>query len=50
MQTIKVTNPYDGSLIQEINLNTTAEVDAALDKGMAEKAREFTEKGTEIYL
>ena len=32
MQKIKVTNPYDGSLVQEINLNTTADVDAALDK------------------
>lgn len=32
MQTVKVTNPYDDSLIQEINLNTTVDVDNALDK------------------
>ncbi|MCF6317700.1 MAG: aldehyde dehydrogenase family protein [Proteobacteria bacterium] len=32
MQTVKVTNPYDGSLIQEIALNNAADVDLALDK------------------
>ncbi len=32
MQTVKVTNPYDNSLIQEIPLNNAADVDAALDK------------------
>lgn len=32
MQTVKVTNPYDESLIEEITLNTTADVDLALDK------------------
>ncbi len=32
MQTIKVTNPFDGSLVQEIPMNTTTDVDAALDK------------------
>jgi acyl-CoA reductase-like NAD-dependent aldehyde dehydrogenase len=32
MQTVKVTNPYNGKLIQEIPLNSTGDVDAALDK------------------
>jgi len=32
MPTVKVTNPYDGSLVQEIPMNTTADVDSALDK------------------
>jgi acyl-CoA reductase-like NAD-dependent aldehyde dehydrogenase len=30
MKTIRVTNPYDGSLIQEINMNTSKDVDTAL--------------------
>ncbi len=35
MQTVKVTNPYDGSLIKEIALNNSADVDMALDKAHA---------------
>ncbi len=35
MQTVKVTNPYDESLIQEIALNNSADVDSALDKAHA---------------
>ena len=32
MQKVKVTNPFDGSLVKEISMNTTADVDTALDK------------------
>ena len=35
MQTVKVTNPYDGSLIKEIALNNSADVDVALEKAHA---------------
>ena len=31
MQKVKVTNPYDGSFIQEIKMNTTKDVEHALD-------------------
>lgn len=35
MQTVKVTNPYNGSLIKEIPMNSSADVDVALDKAHA---------------